>query len=100
MTQSACTLAHQLARPLKWRNAGDRPQHTSVGTLETLDRYFASGAVHPPIGDITNPGFKVGFQCRPALKPPSGDRVLLHITDGTLIFPLGACPGGGTRVRA
>src|SRR5439155_21858485 len=44
--------------------------------------------------------FKVGFQCRPALKPPSGDGILLHITDATLVLALGARPVGGTGVRA
>jgi hypothetical protein len=53
----------------------------------------------PLISDIASPPVKVGFQCRPALKAPSGNCVLLHITDATLVFPFGARPVGGTSVR-
>src|SRR5260370_38587511 len=54
---------------------------------------------HKVGSDIASPPVKVGLQCRPALKAPSGNRVLLHMTDATLVFPFGARPVGGTSVR-
>src|SRR5262245_39249065 len=52
------------------------------------------------VGDIAHPALQVGLQCRPALKAPSGNRVLLHIADAALVLALGARPIRCTGVWA
>src|SRR6516225_2435425 len=98
-TQSACTLRTSSRANRKRWSASERAQSSGLRTPETLDRHLTRGAVHPLVGDITHPAVEVAFQCRPTLKASAGNRVLLHITDATLIFPFGAGPIGGARVR-
>jgi hypothetical protein len=45
----------------------------SIGfsTPKLRDRSLANRAEYPLLRNITHPGFDVGVQCRPALKPPS-----------------------------
>ena len=44
------------------------------------------------VGNLAHPSVEVGLQCRPTLKTTTGNRVLLHIPDATLVLALGAGP--------
>ena len=55
--------------------------------------------MNPPVGDLTLPPGKVGFQRRPADEVMPGDGVVLDVADAALVLTLGACAVGCTGPR-
>src|ERR1700751_1966257 len=69
----------------------NRRQCRRLLALEPCQRRFASGAMHPLVGDLAHPPVEVPLQRRPADEVMPGDGVALDIADAALV--LAFCAG-------